>query len=267
MKIFISADIEGITGVTHWDETDLAHAEFQAAREQMTAEVAAACQGALDAGASEIWVKDSHDSGRNLIAAQLPKEARLIRGWSGHPFMMSQELDKTFAALALVGYHARSGSGANPLAHSFSGKLIYLKINGAELSEAAIDAMTSAYVGVPLVFVAGDQGLCDEMTAFNPHIQTVAVKRGVGNSSINLHPQVAVERIRAGMAQALTGDARQHIVPLPEHFSVEVFYRVAYNAYHDAFYPGARQTGDRLVCFEADDYFDMLRFLTFTALA
>src|SRR5512135_3300506 len=104
MKIFLSADIEGITGVTHWDETELSHEENAAAREQMTAEVAAACEGALEAGATEIWVKDSHDTGRNLIAARLPPEARLIRGWSGHPFQTLTQLDHTFQAVLLVGY-------------------------------------------------------------------------------------------------------------------------------------------------------------------
>jgi len=78
MKIFISADIEGITGVTDWDETEL-KGYSAAACAQMTAEVAAACEGAIQAGASEVWVKDSHDTGRNINAAGLPEQARLER--------------------------------------------------------------------------------------------------------------------------------------------------------------------------------------------
>ncbi len=65
MNIYLSADIEGITGVTHWDETELSHAEYATARKQMTAEVAAACESALEDGDTEILVKDSHDKGRN----------------------------------------------------------------------------------------------------------------------------------------------------------------------------------------------------------
>ncbi|HQL39886.1 MAG TPA: M55 family metallopeptidase, partial [Anaerolineaceae bacterium] len=80
MKIFISADIEGVTGVTDWSETELGQSAWEAAREQMTAEVAAACEGAMAAGAQEIWIKDSHDSARNLIADRLPQCAKLIRG-------------------------------------------------------------------------------------------------------------------------------------------------------------------------------------------
>src|SRR5512136_2717210 len=130
MKVYLSADIEGVTNVTHWDEADLHKDEFQAAREQMTAEVAAACEGALEAGATEIWVKDAHDSARNLIAARLPQATRLIRGWSGHPFMMAEELDHTFQGMLLVGYHARAASGLSPLAHTLTGGFVRMLING-----------------------------------------------------------------------------------------------------------------------------------------
>ena len=267
MKIFVSADIEGVTGVTHWDETDLHHADFQAAREQMTAEVAAACEGAIIAGATEILVKDSHDSARNLIADRLPQEARLMRGWSGHPFLTLQELDKTFHAVALIGYHSRAGSGTNPLAHSFTGKVTYIRLNDQEVSEFLMDAYTAAYIGVPLVFISGDQGICDEAVAFNPYIGTVAVKQGVGGSTINIHPELATARIREGMALALKGEAVKHQVPLPPHFTVEIRYRNAPNAYHDAFYPGAQQTSPSTIRFEADDYFEVLRFMQFTVQA
>jgi D-amino peptidase len=267
MKIFISADIEGITDVTHWDETDLHHADSQAAREQMTAEVAAACEGAVLAGATEVWVKDSHDFARNMFPCRLPREARLIRGWSGHPFLTLQELDKTFAAVALIGYHSRAGSGTSPLAHSFTGKVTYIKLNDQYVSEFLMDAYTSAYVGVPLVFLSGDQGICDEAVAFDPQIHTVAVKQGVGNSTINIHPDLAVDLIREGMTQVLKEDFGKHKVTLPAHYSVELRFRAAYNAYHDSFYPGARQIDAMTVQFDTDDYFDVLRFLMFTVQA
>jgi D-amino peptidase len=109
MKVFISADIEGVTGITHWDEADRLKPEYSEFREQMTAEVSAACEGALQAGFTEIWVKDAHASARNLIAAKLPRETRLIRGWSGHPFSMVQELDASFDAMLMIGYHSRVG--------------------------------------------------------------------------------------------------------------------------------------------------------------
>jgi len=114
MKIYISADIEGITGTTHWDEADKKNSDFKEFQEQMTAEVAAACEGALRAGATEILVKDAHDTARNIIASKLPREVRLVRGWSGHPFSMVQYLDETFHAVLMIGYHSRAGLDTNP---------------------------------------------------------------------------------------------------------------------------------------------------------
>lgn len=262
MKVYISADIEGITGVSHWDETELSKGDSVTAREQMTAEVVAACEGALKAGATEIWVKDAHDSGRNIIASRLPREAQLIRAWSGHPFVMLQELDSSFAGLALIGYHSGAGSAANPLSHTMTGYIASIMINGNPASEFVINAYTAALVKTPLVFVSGDQGLCDEVVQFNRNIRTVAVKRGVGDSTINLHPDVAVDRIRDGMASALQ-NADQCQIILPDHFSVDVQYRYPRLAYRSGFFPGARQVDPITIQFEHDDYFEVLRFLLF----
>jgi D-amino peptidase len=130
MKIYISADIEGVAGITHWDEATKTETSYQAYREQMTRELVAACEGAVAAGATEIWVKDAHWTGRNLITAELPERVRLIRGWSGHPYGMVQELDDSFHALLMVGYHAAAGSDTNPLAHTITLGVTSIKING-----------------------------------------------------------------------------------------------------------------------------------------
>ncbi len=263
MKIYISADIEGVTGVTHWDETELSKADSYAAREQMTAEVAAACEGAIQAGATEIWVKDSHDNARTIFPSKLPQEARLIRGWSGHPFQTLQELDGTFQAVALIGYHSGAGWGKSPLEHTYTGNVMCIKLNGDYLSEFLIDACTAAYVNVPLVFVSGDKGLCDQTALLNPCIKTVAVKEGIGGSTVNLHPELATTRIRAGVAQALTGEMAQYQLSLPAHFSLEVRYRTHTKAYQYGFFPGAKQKDTFTVQFDTENYFDVLRFLLF----
>jgi D-amino peptidase len=264
MKIYLSADIEGITGVTHWDEADLNKADYTPFREQMTAEVAAACEGALAAGATEIWVKDAHDSARNLIAARLPKAVRLVRGWGGHPFMMLQELDDSFQAVLLIGYHSRAGANTSPLAHTMTGDIHLLTINQQEASEFLLAAYTAASQRVPVVFVSGDQGLCDEVASFNPHIATLAVKQGVGESTINLHPEMAIEQIRAGVSRALHGNLAGLQLALPDHFDLEITYREHSKAYRNSFYPGARLLGARTVRFETHDYFEVLRFMLFT---
>ena len=89
MKIYISADIEGISGITHWDETEKSKSDYQKFATQMTDEVRAACEGAIKAGVKEIWIKDAHDTGRNILADELPQMIKLVRGWSEHPFLMA----------------------------------------------------------------------------------------------------------------------------------------------------------------------------------
>jgi D-amino peptidase len=263
MKIYISADIEGVTGVTHWDETNLVKEESGPFREQMTAEVLAACEGALQAGATEIWVKDAHASARNIIASRLPREARLIRGWSGHPFLMVQELNDTFQGVCLIGYHSRGGAGTSPLAHTMTGNFTHVRINEQPASEFLIHTYAAASVKVPVVFVSGDQGLCAEIAQFNPSIGTVAVKEGIGNSTLSIHPDLATARIRAGVTKALQGNLSLCQVSLPAHFSVEIQYRSAYDAYHFSFFPGAMQKDDVTVRFENDSYYEVMRFLLF----
>lgn len=263
MKIFITADIEGITGATNWSETDQKDEYFAELREQMTAEVRAACEGALSAGAKEIWVKDAHGWASSLIASKLPREVRLVRGWSGHPYSMMQEIDSSFDAAMAIGYHSHAGSGGSPLAHTMTGGMTWFKINGQFASEFMISAYTSGLLGVPMVFLSGDAGLCRDAQSFLPALTTVGVYEGSGNSTASLHPQVAVERIHEGVTQALAGDLSRCQVPMPPRFEVEMRYRRHADALHAGFYPGASQTDPHTVTYESEDYFEVLRFFSF----
>jgi D-amino peptidase len=229
----------------------------------MTAEVAAACEGALEAGATEIWVRDAHDSARNLIPSRLPREARLVRGWAPDPLMMMQELDETFQAAAMIGYHSRAGAGTSPLSHTMTGAWVHIDVNGRDVSEFFLNTYIAAMFKVPVVFVSGDQGLCDDVAALNQSIATVAVKKGVGNSTVSIHPELAVARIRAGMTQALKGDLSKCLVTLPEHFSVDIQFKDHTKARQYSFYPGAALKDSLTIHFEHADYYEVLRFLFF----
>jgi len=263
MKVYISADIEGITGTTHWDETEKKLADYAEFREQMTAEVNAACEGALNAGATEIWVKDAHDSARNIITSKLPKEVKLFRGWSGHPYMMMDGIDSSFQAAMMIGYHSRAGSGASPLSHTMTGSYFYTTINGQLASEFMINTYTAVYEGVPVVFVSGDAGLCEDAAALIPAISSVSVKQGKGNATINIHPDLAIERIRETVKKALSQDLKKCMVKLPDHFQIEIAYKEHIKAYAASFYPGVQLVNPNTIQFEAKDYFDVLRFMMF----
>jgi D-amino peptidase len=263
MKIYISADIEGITGATHWDEATKNNPDYQEFQEQMTAEVNAACVGALEAGAGEIWVKDAHATARNLIASKLPKQVKLIRGWSQHPFSMVQGLDESHDALMMIGYHSRAGADTNPLAHTISGKSSSIRINSRYASELLIHGYAAALVNVPLVFISGDEGICTEAQNLIPQVTSFAVKQGIGDSTISIHPQLAVEKTKEGVQKALQGDLSACLIELPDHFHVEIRYRDHADAYHASFFPGTKLDEPHLLTFETDHYFEVLRLLSF----
>ncbi|HVO01837.1 MAG TPA: M55 family metallopeptidase [Candidatus Cybelea sp.] len=265
MKIYISADIEGTTGITDWEEATKTHATYGEFRERMTDEVVAACEGAIEAGAKEILIKDAHSTGRNIIAARLPDCARLIRGWSGHPFSMVQELDESFDALVFVGYHAKAGSDDNPLAHTLRLRVMHLMLNGEVASEFQIHSWAAALVKVPPVFLSGDAGICADAQKLVPGIVTVPVSRGIGPSTLSIAPSLALKEIREGVTRALQGNRAACRLTLPKHFALEIKYTTPIDAYRASWYPGARLSAPRTVQFESDDYFEIIRAIKFIA--
>lgn len=264
MRFFISADIEGVTGINNWDETNKSHPDYAEFRKQMTREVVAACEGALTAGAKEILVKDAHDSGRNLIAAELPKEVTLIRSWSRHPYSMVWGIEEGVDAIGFVGYHSPSGSNDNPLAHTMSSNLVAeMVLNGELCSEYMLHSLVVRSHGVPAVFCAGDAGLCARVTKDDPMVETVATNRGVGNATLAIHPDVACERIKAGVEKALRKDLKKFSMNVPDRFVLDIRYTKHIAAYRASYYPGARLTAPHIVRFEAHNITDIMRFILF----
>jgi len=263
MKVYISADIEGVAGITNWEEARKEHPTYPEFREEMTAEVVAACEGAIAAGASEILIKDAHGSGRNIIAARLPDCARLIRGWSGHPLCMVQELDESFDALMFLGYHSKAGSDGNPLAHTLSLKISRLAINGETASELFMHSLAAAMFKVPIVFASGDKGICADAKALIPGITTVPVSEGIGPSTVSIAPRRAQKLIQEGARAALGGDLAACRLALPEKFTLEITYDNPVEAYRVSWYPGMTKTGPQTVRFENSSYFEILRAIRF----
>lgn len=265
MKIFISADIEGVTGVNHWDETEKTKADHEAFAHQMSLEVNSACKAANDLGAKEILVKDAHDSGRNINHKLLPKNTKLIRGWSGGTYSMVQGLDSSFDALIYIGYHSAAGTSANPLAHTMNTSLDYIKLNGEYVNEFLIHSYIASYLDVPVVFISGDLGLCKNVRKINENIVTVSVKEGIGDSTINIHPELALDLIEKGVKEALNKDLSIYKIALPKTFELEVKYRDHMTAYKLANFPGAELIEPKIIKFSHNDYMEILRAIRFIA--
>ena len=259
MKVFISADIEGVTGTTAWDETEIGCHGYEAARQQMTAEVKAACEGAIAAGADYILVRDAHDSGRNIDITQLPECVEVIRGWSGHPFSMAYGVDESFDAAMFVGYHAAAGRNGNPLSHTETTKTTSVRLNGMICSEFLLYSWACARKGVPTVMLAGDKMLTEDSRGIHPKVKMVAVKDGFGAMIRCLHPKVACDRIRQAAEEGLKQDLSDAVPQLPEHFVFELTYKEHKMAAKMSAYPGCVLVDDLTVRFETDDYTELLR--------
>ncbi|MEK4229841.1 M55 family metallopeptidase [Solibacillus sp. FSL H8-0538] len=262
MKVYISADIEGITGTTSWSETELNAPDSQFFKQQMTKEVEAAIEGAIAGGATEILLKDAHDSARNMDISNLPENCKVIRGWTYEPMCMVAGLDESFDRAIFIGYHSKGGSERNPLAHTLC-VFADVKINGEYASEFLINTYAAALHGVPIAFVSGDVGLTEEIQSVNDNIVTFATKEGIGNATISVSPQLTIKETKRLVEESMKVDREALQVTLPTRFVVEIIYREHTRAYRNSFYPGATFKPHNTVEFVTNDYFEVLRILQF----
>lgn len=263
MKVYISADMEGITGVSLWSETHKGEAGYERSREQMTKEVVAALEGALEGGADELFVKDAHEDGKNLISESLPKEARFVSGWSNHPYSMVEGLDESFDAVMFIGYHSAGGTNGSPLAHTlFPDRIRSIKLNGEKADEFLIFAHAAYHIGVPVVAVSGDGELIRHVRQFDSEIKTVAVQEGFGNATVSIHPELSINRIRK-MAKKALENLDLYQLKIPDSYEILIEFNQHQDAYKYSFYPDAEQVGEYVIRYVTKDYMQILTLLNF----
>ena len=183
MKVFISIDLEGVSGVCHLGQTEHGTDEWQAARQLMRGDLDAVLEGCLEGGADEVVVCDAHDRGDNLAAVGLPAGVSLVSG-GGMDLSMMAGLDASFDAVMMVGYHARAGTAGATLAHTYIFGIAEAAVCGGPEDEVAtgelgLNAALAGALGVPLVFACGDDKLGTEARALVPGVETVTVKEGL----------------------------------------------------------------------------------------
>jgi len=259
LKVFISVDMEGITGVVTSEECSRSGPDYGYFRRIMTLETNAAVQGAAAAGADEIWVRDSHGSARNILPDLLDKRAKLLRDWSGGPMGMMEGIDETFDAAIFIGYHAKAGTPDAIIEHTSSGTVTDMAINGVSLPEAGYNALLAGQYDVPVVFVSGDRAICDQVKGLFGEVETVAVKQGMGAAALNLHPEVAGDMIRAGVEHALSRLGVYQPYKMDPPYTLVLKLKNERMVYNGAFYPGAKRTGDWELTFTGDDIIDVVK--------
>ncbi|MBI4408645.1 MAG: M55 family metallopeptidase [Gemmatimonadetes bacterium] len=204
LKVYISADMEGVAGAVTPEQLGPTGFEYQRFREFMTGEVLAAIAGAREAGATEIVISDSHGNGQNLLLEKLPADVTVIRSWP-RPLMMMQGIDSTFAAAIFIGYHAATTSPTGVRAHTMSSaRLAAVELNGIAMPEAGINAAIAGHFGVPVVLISGDDVTVAEAKGLLGDVEGAVVKRALSfHSAATLTPEAAQALIRERTRAAL----------------------------------------------------------------
>jgi len=259
LKVFISVDMEGITGVVNWEEVSRDGKDYDYFRRIMTKETNAAIEGALAAGATDILVRDSHGSARNILPDLLNKNAKLLRDWSGGFMSMMEGIDKSFDAVIFIGYHAKAGTPNALLEHTMTGNVLDISINGVSLPEAGVNALIAGYYDIPVVFVSGDMAICEQAKKLFGEVKTVPVKKGIGNAALNLHPEVAREKIKEGVKNALLNLKKFEPYKLSPPYKMVLKLKREELVNEKSYYPGAKRTGDWELTFESNDLMEVMK--------
>jgi len=252
LKIFISVDMEGIGGIGTPSMTRTSGKDYATGRELMTAEVNAVVEAILRLGPAEILVNDSHGDMQNLLHTRLDERVQYIQG-NNKPLGMVQGLDASFDGAIFLGYHARAGTEGGFLAHTGSGSVKGLWLNGVEVGEGGLNAHYAASHGVPVILASGDSVFTVQFKAL-VNARTVATKEAIGSSVARLlHPEIVRQRLREATRQALAD--LDHIRPIPVREPVNVRVRFATTTRADILQaiPGMRRVDGTSVEYDAAD--------------
>jgi D-amino peptidase len=253
LKVFISVDMEGIAGVASGMECSSRGPDYQYFRKIMTEETNAAIEGALEAGATEILVRDGHGAKTNILPDLLHPKAELLRGVTNRPENMMLGIDGTFDAVIFIGYHAKAGTEEGVLAHTSSGNVIDLSVNGISLPEGGYNAIIAGLYDVPVVFVAGDNWICDQLKELLGEVVTCETKIGMGSAELGLHPEVVRENIRKGISETLADLSRFKPYKLSSPYTMTLKVRKERDLY-----PGAEKTAEGEFVFTSADFLEVM---------
>jgi D-amino peptidase len=267
MRVLISADMEGASGVTWPGDVDPGTEQWQRFRRMLTGDVNAAVAGLWAGGASDVLVNEAHDTMRNILLEDLDTRARMLTGRHKRLGMM-EGIDRDVDAVAFVGYHAAAGRNG-VLAHTYMGNsLTGFWIDGELASEGLLNALVAAEYGVPVILVTGDDQTCVDAKAYAPDARVVAVKECVSRyAAICSPPAVTTAWIRDAAAEAMHLAGRRPEQPARDH-RFEVEFDASHLALATSNIPTVEEITECRVAFNAPSMRDGMRcFRAVTALA
>ncbi|MBA2343574.1 MAG: M55 family metallopeptidase [Rubrobacter sp.] len=254
MKVYISADMEGVTGVTHPQDVIPCRPRYEQFRRSLTADVNAAIDGAGRAGASDFVVNEAHDGMRNIVLEDLDPRAEIIVG-QRKPLVMMEGVEGADICF-FVGYHARAGV-EGVLSHTYSSpnEVIGVQLNGEPCSEARMNAAFTGSLGIPVGLVTGDDRTCGEAESLYAGVRTARVKTAIDRYTARcLAPDAARILIQETAANAVSavGDLSAYAQEGPYTFEVE--FATASTAAGVLHFPQLERTDDRIVTWTHEDY-------------
>jgi len=264
LKIYISADMEGITGVVTDAQLGTDGFEYQRFRQFMTDEVNAAIDAARAAGATEFVVSDSHGNGQNLLIDQLPADVTVVRSWP-RPLSMMAGIDETFDGVIFIGYHASTGNTRGVRAHTMSSaNITSLRLNGIEMTEGSMNAAIAGHFGVPVIMVSGDDVAVAENQVLIGNIEGAVVKWAMGfHSARTLTPEAGVEEIRTRTASAISriGNFQPYILetPITLELSLKNYRPIELLGY----LPNVERVNSHTIRYVGQDIVEISKFLSF----
>lgn len=252
MKVFISADMEGTTGVTGWDDVTSGKPPYERFRRLLTGDVNAAIEGAFEAGATEVLVNEAHSGMRNILLEELDQRATMISGFKGKRLAMMEGIDESFDAAFLVAYHARAGTDAAILNHTFLLSVHNFWINGVLVGETGLSASLAGHHGVPIALVTGDDKVSAEAKVLLGPVETAVVKKGISRYTANcVTPEQSGLAIKEAAKKALGLKAKPYRPEGPAKMAVE--FTSPDLAAAASMVPGIVREGSRTISCEAED--------------
>ena len=268
MKLFLSTDFEGVSGIVAWEQIIEGNSEYEQGRRLLTNEVNAVISGALEGGAKEFVINDSHHYMRNLHPQELLGQAMLITG-KHKPMYMMEGLDSSFDGVCFVGYHGSIGAEHAVLSHTYNpGAIWEVRINGDVVGESAINALVATHYNVPIIFISGDEVTVQEAQNIAPNAEKVVVKQSLGRfAAAHIHPTVACEMLQRGASRAVRNLEEMHPPEFTRPVSLEVTFLVADMAEMAHWIRGVERVGPRTITISSEDLLELYRmFVTVVTL-
>lgn len=264
MKIYISADMEGVVGVVTGDQLGSGGFEYERFRNFMTAEVNACIEAAKEAGATEILVSDSHGNGENILIEKLPNDVMIVRSWP-RPLGMMEGIDETFDGAIFLGYHASTDNKEGVRAHTMSSaNITSVKINNIVMPEAGINALIAGHFGVPIILVTGDNIAVEETQNLIGKIEGAVVKSAISfHSAKTMTPEASYTLIREKTKAAIKriNEFKPYTLkdPLVLELSLKNYRPIELLQY----FPGVERIGSHTIRFSGKNIIEISRFLRF----